>query len=145
MLEEQLVQARSSSDKTRKDIFDFAIAQQSILKEKEGSSSFNSTRSGVLMMEGSSEEDGGGGYKTRRTLSTDCCHSLISTKKSRESSPVHWDTVSTLRAVLDLSTHLYNYPVPLNTNLAEFVVGNNDLYIPQQHVASMQNIWPGRL
>ena len=64
-------------------------------------------------------------------------------KKAREGSQVHWDTVDALRAVLDLSTHLHNYPIPLDTSLARFVVARDDLYIPRQHVTPVQDTWPG--
>lgn len=71
-------------------------------------------------------------------------HSWLSTKRSREKFPLHQEAVSTLGALMDLSTHLYNYPVPVDTSLARFVVAEQDLYIPRQHIASVQDTWPGK-
>ena len=74
----------------------------------------------------------------------ECYHSMLNTKKSREGSQLHWDTVFTLGAVLDLSTHLYNYPTPLAPELARFVVADKDLYIPRDHISSVRHTWPGK-
>ena len=73
-----------------------------------------------------------------------CHHSWMSTKRSREKSSLHQETVLTLEALLDLSTHLQNYPVPVDPSLAQFVVAQQDLYIPRQHIAHVQDTWPGK-
>ena len=75
-----------------------------------------------------------------------CHHSWWrNSKKAREGSQLHWDAVDALRAILDLSTHLHNYPTPLNTSLAKFLVAKEDLYIPRQHITSVEETWPGVL
>ena len=79
---------------------------------------------------------GGAGY--------DCNHSWLSTKRPREKCTLHQEAAATLAAVMDLSTHLHNYSQPVDVSLARFVVAEQDLYIPRQHVANVQDTWPGK-
>ena len=173
VLEEQLMHSRTSSDKIRKKIFDFAIERQASLNGTSGphnntpspqqqdqlrrqllpDSSSSKKRTVLMATTGTTTSSSScSSEKTQERVFSadhmanlkDCYHSWVSTKKSREGSHLHWETVSTLKAVLDLSTHLYNYPTPLASNLAQFVVAKDDLYIPRQNIASVQEIWPGR-
>lgn len=152
VLEEQLLHARTSSNRIKTKIFDFAVEHHALLKQKK----FTSTKStgkneetstslnysawvapvSVLTTASPSDQDA--------CLQPPCYHSWLSTKRSRESTAIHNETVSTLEAVLDLSTHLQNYPVPCDTSLAKFVVAEQDLYIPRQHIATMPATWPGK-
>lgn len=151
VLEEQLANSRTSGDRIRKKIFDFA---QEVLQCKKRPSraqgeepvsmgnsmwmSSTSERCSSPMQEESSLPD------PQREETRDCHRSwLVNTKKARESNPWHWETVSTLQAVLDMSTHLSNYPVPLDTSLSRFVVAKKDLYIPRHSITSVQSAWPG--
>ena len=159
VLEEQLAHSRSSSSRIRRNIFDFAVAQQEVLREKNHSCSRNKTTrevwregggvaSGVVdhMWMSSSHGDSTrvGEEETKSAVeAVGCHHSWINTKRSREGSQLHWDTVRTLGAVLDLSTHLHNYPTPLAPPLARFVVAKQDLYIPRDRITSVQHTWPG--
>lgn len=53
------------------------------------------------------------------------------------------DTLLTMEAVLDYSTHLRYFPVPMAPNLATFLVAKDDLYIPRDSVADVWALWPG--
>ena len=168
VLEEQLANSRTSSDKIREKVFDFAISQREVLREKQhrvagvelgdGLESHSAlgyrawmTDTGVEGGQEGMHQDGGfrtdRGVRTRRDVVSnmrDCYHGWLNTKTSREGSQLHWDTVSTLGAVLDLSTHLNNYPTPIAPGLARFVTAKQDLYIPRDRIISVEQAWPGR-
>ena len=150
VLEEQLLHCRDSANTIRKNIFEFALAQQAGLSEwysaKESGQrglAHSCTERTVLLSSVDSERQNGEEMVNQVVDVRDCHHSLISTKKAREGSQLHWETVSTLKAVLDLSTHLCNYPVPLATELAKFVVAKKDLYVPRCAITSVEKMWPG--
>lgn len=169
VLEEQLTHSRTSADKIRKNIFDFALSQQAIMRggkqgtqkseygEEVGTRPISSSmESAVWMSTTSASEDTkskdrelGAAQGQRASVGVmsgarDCYHSwVVNTKRARENNQLHWETVDTLRAVLDLSTHLHHYPVPLATDLARYVVAKDDLYIPRHHITNVQTTWPG--
>lgn len=152
VLEEQLA---LSSDKVRKNIFDFAISHQEIMREKNNCTQkttpqvwegLEDSAMASNMWMTSSDNERQETSKCDRTLQhrvPAITYSWLNTKATRESCPHHWKTVDTLRAVLDFSTHLYNYPVPLDTQLARFLVAKQDLYIPRHHISDVQSMWPG--
>lgn len=133
VLEDQLAHSRSTSDTARNYIFDFALEQAAMNNSPPPPPPH--PKEGSLLMASSGGVDG----QERR----DHYYSWVDTKRGREKSQLHWETMSTLRAVLDLSTHLSNYPVPLDTGLAHYVVAKDDLYVPRQHIANMKEVWPG--
>ena len=65
----------------------------------------------------------------------------ISTR--RKQSKLRSETVATLKSILDFSTHLSNFPVPLAPELAVFLAAKGDCYIPRQNVSDVRTIWPG--
>ena len=67
----------------------------------------------------------------------------ISTR-GRKQSKLRSETVATLNSILDFSTHLSNFPVPLAPELAVFLAAKGDCYIPRQNVSDVRTIWPGR-
>lgn len=148
VLEEQLANTRTSGDKIRQKIFDFAhdvlgswqraVAEAQQPKDRVWISSTSASCSSA----GQDSMLGGGGGVESALRDTHRSW-VVNTKRSRESKPWHWETVSTLRAVLDMSTHLCNYPLPLDTALARFVVARQDLYIPRDSIASVLTAWPG--
>lgn len=52
-------------------------------------------------------------------------------------------TVLTMEALLDYSTHLRYFPVPLAPDLAMFLVAKDDLYVPRDNITDVRIIWPG--
>ncbi len=158
VLEEQLLNARTSSDTSRKKIFDFAMEQRALLRtstqqcsdagEMVAFSSMDPSRRplpGSMYQLATSPLDSDIPHRAapQYTLSEmSSHHSWLSTKRGRESA-LHKETVATLGAVLDLSTHLHNYPLPRNPSLARFVAAADDLYIPRENIASMEDTWPG--
>ena len=62
----------------------------------------------------------------------------------RKQSKLRSETVATLNSILDFSTHLSNFPVPLAPELAVFLAAKGDYYIPRQNVSDVRTIWPGR-
>lgn len=174
-LEEQLVNSRTSSDKIREKVFDFAISQREVLREKQHQVGGVELRGGVeshsvvgyqtwmtssgvgsqdithqdriaRMHHQDSTHQQDRGVRTRRDISNmrDWFQSWLNTKRSHERSQLHWDTVSTLGAVLDLSTHLHNYPTPIAPELARFVAAKQDRYIPRDRIINVQQAWPGK-
>ena len=156
VLEEELSHARSSSDKIRLKMFDLAMEQREVLLRDSSSTRASKVERGaeetvdVLMAAALHRENSCAPHTTTTTTMerlqpevSPSYHSLISTKRTRESSSIHHETVTTLAAVLDLATHLHNYPLPSNPALAKFVVAKDDLYIPRQHITSMPDTWPG--
>ena len=151
VLEEQLANCRSSGDKIRKKIFDFA---RDVLVKQQSPVYCGLTRDEAsarsLWMSSSTSENHSTSAQniTLPRINSDLKHTyrswLVNTKKARENSAWHWETVSTLKAVLDLSTHLCNYPLPLQTNLASFVVAKRDLYIPRHNITNIETVWPGK-
>ena len=53
------------------------------------------------------------------------------------------NTLLTMEAILDYSTHLRYFPVPLAPSLATFLVAKDDLYIPRDNVTDVRALWPG--
>lgn len=159
VLEEQLAHSKTSSDKIRNKIFEFALSQGAHLRRSgshgeqplrtEGLPPNHTSMENRVWISGTSmgpdSEDQGRGNEVELVTVRTCHHSWLNTKKSREGSHLHWETVSTLGAVIDLSTHLSNYPTPLATPLTRFVVAEEDLYIPRQHISPAQDVWPGTL
>lgn len=153
VLEEQLANSRSSGDKIRRKIFDFMQEFKGKKQSKERLKPVSQEEVPVSNMWMSTAGDSCTSVMQESTLSNpqrlasdtrNCYRSwVVNTKKCRESNPWHWETVSMLKAVLDMSTHLCNYPVPLDTRLARFVVAKGDLYIPRHDIASVQTTWPG--
>ena len=146
-----MAHTRTSTDKIRKKIFDFALSQQELLMGREQRAQGEEEgRRGKVWMSTASE---GLESETQRSVLpqvereaavSKCYHSwVVNTKRAREGSRLHWETVSTLRAVLDTSTHLTHYPTPLHPSLARFVVAKRDLYIPRQSISSVEETWPG--
>ena len=54
------------------------------------------------------------------------------------------ETVGIMRYMLDYATHLHNYPVPSQPNLAVFVSAKNDLYI-NRCGGDVRQLWPGMI
>ena len=53
------------------------------------------------------------------------------------------ETLAMMQSVLNSSTHLKNFPVPLSPELAEFVAARQDAYIPRHSVTDVRVLWPG--
>lgn len=64
----------------------------------------------------------------------------IKTKKDFSAKP---KTVDFMNFVMDEATHLQNFPPPVDTSLARFLVAKHDAYIPRDNVMSPCDIWPG--
>jgi len=48
-----------------------------------------------------------------------------------------------MRELMDRCTHLGNFPVPVDTRLAHFLVAENDAYVLRDGVVAMETLWPG--
>ena len=57
--------------------------------------------------------------------------------------PLHRETVSFMRGVMDECTHLKNYDIPFDTSLICAVIAENDAYIRRDGIAALPDIWPG--
>ena len=68
--------------------------------------------------------------------------SVISKIKSFGMSSKRTRTVDFMNFVMDEATHLKNFPKPVDSSLARFVVAKHDAYIPRDNVMSVCNIWP---
>jgi len=53
------------------------------------------------------------------------------------------ETVDFMNFVMDEATHLQNFPPPVDTSLARFLVAKHDAYVPRDNVMSPCDIWPG--
>ena len=51
-------------------------------------------------------------------------------------------TVDFMNFVMDEATHLKNFPQPVDSSLARFVVATHDAYVPRDNVMSPCDIWP---
>ena len=66
----------------------------------------------------------------------------VSTHRQKQSK-LRSETVAMLKSILDFSTHLSNFPVPLAPELAVFLAAKGDCYVPRQNVTDVRTIWPG--
>ena len=55
------------------------------------------------------------------------------------------ETVQMLRWMLDYTTHLNSYPLPLAPELALFTIANDDMYVPRNGVLDVRDLWKGIL
>ena len=53
------------------------------------------------------------------------------------------ETVDFMNYHMDESTHLRNYPIPIDPSLATFVTATHDAYIPRDKIETPCNIWQG--
>ena len=63
--------------------------------------------------------------------------------KTRKNFSAKSETVDFMNFVMDEATHLQNFPPPVDTSLAQFVVAKHDAYVPRDNVMSPCDIWPG--
>lgn len=55
----------------------------------------------------------------------------------------HQKTIDFMNFLMDETTHLQNYPKPIDTSLATFVAATHDAYIPRDKIENVQSIWQG--
>lgn len=135
VLEEQLFYSKIGHDERRREL----------LKEKHiwevtgatGEESHSSAPSDGMMNPQSSTQLEQDGKKFRISSKK-----AVSTHRQKQSK-LRSETVATLKSILDFSTHLSNFPVPLAPELAVFLAAKGDCYVPRQNVTDVRTIWPG--
>lgn len=53
------------------------------------------------------------------------------------------NTLDFMRGIMDECTHLANFSVPVDPELAVIVNATHDGYVPRQNVQPLIDIWPG--
>ena len=69
--------------------------------------------------------------------------SVLKKIKTRKDFSAKSETVDFMNFVMDEATHLQNFPPPVDSSLARFVVAKHDAYVPRDNVMSPCDIWPG--
>lgn len=64
-------------------------------------------------------------------------------KKDHQGFVKHQETFNFMNYLMDETTHLRNYPLPIDPSLATFVIASHDAYIPRDKIENVANIWHG--
>lgn len=138
VLEEQLFYSKIGHDERRQELLKYTVERDNWeVAAAAGEESHSSVPSDGMMNTQSStllEQD----RKKFRIGS----RKAVSTHGQKQSK-LRLETVATLKSILDFSTHLSNYPVPLAPELAVFLAAKGDCYVPRQNVTDVRTIWPG--
>ncbi|KAL5289933.1 C4orf29 family protein [Megaselia abdita] len=73
-------------------------------------------------------------------------YSSSSKLESIDTTKTNWwerEALQFMRGVMDECTHLKNFSVPYDTNLAIAVCAKDDAYVPRKGCSSLEDIWPG--
>ena len=144
VLEEQLFYSKIGYDERRREVF------RQVVEKHHG---YNHSETLTAPVEGAKEAYTGPSYSNStlwqmsagsNTLRRPQNVSPVLKRKRGKFSP-HEETVGMMRTALDQATHLRNYPVPLDPELAIYVAAKDDLYIPRRNVTDVRSIWPGKV
>ncbi len=160
MLEEQLFTSKVGRDEKRRELFQtiLHLDRESAHEERLYSPSYTAAQKQPLLGEDSVNR---ASFHTHsRQLDKPEKHHLSETRvnflsrawpihrnRTNRSSRSHlyWETVEVMRCVLDVGTHLTQFPTPLAPQNAIFIAAKDDLYVPRKHITDVRSAWPGRL
>ena len=77
------------------------------------------------------------GSKTNKSTNTTNSETRTETKTTLD------NTLDFMRGIMDECTHLANFSVPVDPELAIIINATHDGYVPRQHVQPLTDIWPG--